>query len=70
MCVAQKLVIDEPLFLPSQMAIIGALSRAEGSLNERLVVRLKIVMFAPIPSARQNMAVAANAALRRKARAA
>ena len=43
---------------------------AEGRLNNASMVRLKIVAFAPIPSARHTTAIAAKAGLRRNARAA
>jgi len=47
------------LLPPSQIAIKDDESRQEGKLNRKLVVMLKIVVFAPIPSARQEIAVSA-----------
>ena len=48
----------------SQIAIKDDESRQEGKLNRKLVVMLKIVVFAPIPSARQQIAVKAKPGLR------
>jgi hypothetical protein len=50
------------------MAISEAESRQEGRLNRKLVVMLKMVTLAPMPSARQKIPVRANAGFLRKAR--
>jgi hypothetical protein len=65
-----KSVIEDELLPPSPIAIKDAASRTEGTLNRKLVVMLKMVVFAPIPSARQKIAVSAKPGLRRSARAA
>ena len=65
-----KSAIEDALLPPSQIAIKDDASRQDGKLNRKLVVMLKIVVFTPIPRARQKIAVSAKAGLRRRARAA
>ena len=52
------------------MAMMDDASRQEGQLNRKLVVTLKMVVLAPIPSIRQKIAVSAKPGFRFRARAA